>query len=121
MHPSFNQVYSFNIERENDEPQPLDAKIGYTIAYILKCFFQNEEHAMIMEADTSDGKEQKRLLRFDRWFDEYNDGSVIKYSGKVQTDDYNLYISLYVNRNNEEIDDLVTAFQELVSNQDGIF
>jgi hypothetical protein len=121
MHPSFNQVYSFNSERENDEPQPLDAKIGYTIAYILKRFFQNEEHAMIMEADTSDGKEQKRLLRFDRWFDEYNDGSVIKYSGKVQTDDYNLYISLYVNRNNEEIDDLVTAFQELVSNQDEIF
>ena len=46
----------------------------------------------------------------------YNDGSIIKYDASTQIDDYLLYVSIYLNKNNSKRNVLVQAFYELVKN-----
>lgn len=115
-HPDFSDVYTFNIEPETDTPHPIDNGIACTIAYILKQFFAVKERAMIMACDNMDGKEEKRRLLFSKWFLKYNDGSVIKYDAAAVTDDYRLYVSIYLNKENLERERLVSAFYDLVKN-----
>lgn len=115
-HPNFSDVYTFNIEPETDAPHPIDNGISCTIAYILKQFFAVKERAMIMVCDNMDGKEEKRRLLFSKWFLKYNDGSVIKYDAAAVTDDYHLYVSIYLNKENLERERLVSAFYDLVKN-----
>lgn len=115
-HPDFSDVYTFNIEPETDTPHPIDNGIACTIAYILRQFFAVKERAMIMACDSMDGKEEKRRLLFSKWFLKYNDGSVIKYDAAAVTDDYRLYVSIYLNKENLERERLVSAFYDLVKN-----
>jgi len=69
-----------------------------------------------MVCDNLDGKEEKRKILFSRWFLKYNDGDIIKYDAATTTDDYQLYVSIYLNRNNSQRDELVAAFYDLVKN-----
>ena len=115
-HSAFNDVYTFNIEPETDTPHPIDNRIAQTIAHLLKLFFSVRERAMIMVCDNLDGKEEKRKILFSRWFLKYNDGDLIKYDAATTTDDYQLYVSIYLNRNNSQRDELVAAFYDLVKN-----
>lgn len=115
-HPDFSDVYTFNIEPDTDTPHPIDNGIAYTVAYILKLFFTVKKRAMIMVCDNMDGKEEKRRLLFAKWFLKYNDGSIIKYDAAAMTDDYQLYVSIYLNKDNPEQDGLVSAFYDLVKN-----
>lgn len=115
-HPDFSDVYTFNIEPETDVPHPIDNGIAHTVAYILKLFFAVKKRAMIMVCDNMDGKEEKRRLLFSKWFLRYNDGTIIKYDAATATDDYQLYVSIYLNRENSERGSLVSAFYDLVKN-----
>ena len=115
-HPAFDNVYTFNIEPENEEPHPIDNQIAYTITEILKRFFTLNEHAMIMVCDNMDGKEEKRELLFSRWFIRYNDGSIIKYDASTSDEDYILYVSIYLRKDNPKSSELVSAFYDLVKN-----
>lgn len=63
-HPCFSEVYTFNIEPENERPHPIDNRIALTIVHILESFFSTMERAMIMICDNLDGKETKRELLF---------------------------------------------------------
>lgn len=72
-HPAFANVYTFNIEPEEDTPHPIDQRIALTVIHILKLFFSRNENAMIMICDNLDGKERKREMLFTRWFMRYND------------------------------------------------
>jgi len=69
-----------------------------------------------MVCDNLDGKEKKRRLLFSKWYSAYNDGSIIKYDASTQIDDYLLYVSIYLNKNNSKRNVLVQAFYELVKN-----
>ena len=71
---------------------------------------------MIMVCDNLDGKEKKRRLLFSKWYSAYNGGSIIKYDASTQIDDYLLYVSIYLNKNNSKRNVLVQAFYELVKN-----
>lgn len=115
-HPAFNNVYTFNIEPENDEPHPIDNRIAYTIIEILKRFFTIKEHAMIMVCDNVDGKEEKRELLFSRWFIRHNDGTIVKYDASTSAEDYILYVSVYIRKDNPNNQKLVAAFYDLVKN-----
>lgn len=115
-HSSFSEVYTFNIEPESKVPHPIDNRIAITIAHILKQFFRKKERAMIMVCDNLDGKEVKRELLFARWFLRYNDGSILKYDASTTTDDYLLYVSIYLNRENPLRKQLISAFYDLVKN-----
>ena len=115
-HPAFNNVYTFNIEPENDEPHPIDNRIAYTIIEILKRFFTIKEHAMIMVCDNIDGREEKRELLFSRWFIRHNDGTIVKYDASTSTEEYILYVSIYIRRDNPNNQKLVAAFYDLIKN-----
>lgn len=115
-HPAFANVYTFNIEPEEDTPHPIDQRIALTVILILKLFFSRNENAMIMICDNLDGKERKREMLFTRWFMRYNDGSIQKYDASSTTDDYMLYVSLYIHRDNPDARQLVAAFYDLVKN-----
>lgn len=116
LHPEFEEVYTFNIEPEADTPHPIDVRIALTAADILKRFFVIKERAMLMVCDSMDGKEQKRELLFSRWFGRYNDGCIIKYDASAETEDYKLYVSIYIHKENPRGSILVPAFYQLVSN-----
>ncbi|WP_162607929.1 hypothetical protein [Parabacteroides sp. An277] len=46
----------------------------------------------------------------------YNDGSIQKYDASSTTDDYMLYVSLYLHRDNSDTRKLVAAFYDWVKN-----
>ena len=115
-HPGFSEVYTFNIEPETETPHPIDNRIALTITHILKKFFSVKERAMIMVCDNLDGKEMKREQLFSRWFLKYNDGSILKYDASASTDDYLLYVSMYLHRKNTQRQELVAAFYDLIKN-----
>lgn len=97
-------------------PHPIDKRIALTVIHILRQFFSRNENAMIMVCDNLDGKEQKREMLFARWFMQYNDGSIRKYDASSATDDYVLYVSLFMHRDNPNARQLVNAFYDLVKN-----
>ena len=116
-HPAFCEVYTFNIEPETDTPHPIDTRIALTIVQILKLFFAVKERAMIMVCDNLDGKEEKRRLLFSKWFLRYNDaGKIIKFDASASTEGYQLYVSIYLNKENQQKDVLIAAFYDLVKN-----
>lgn len=110
-----NSLLPYNITEE-DTPHPIDQRIALTVIHILKLFFSRNENAMIMICDNLDGKERKREMLFTRWFMRYNDGSIQKYDASSTTDDYMLYVSLYIHRDNPDARQLVAAFYDLVKN-----
>lgn len=116
-HSAFTDVYTFNIEPEDDRSHPIDKQIALTVVHILKLFFSRHENAMIMICDNLDGKEMKRERLFSRWFASYNDGSLRKYDASVCANDYVLYVSLYLHKDNLRQQTLVEAFYELVKNE----
>ena len=69
-----------------------------------------------MVCDNIDGKEEKRELLFSRWFIRHNDGTIVKYDASTSTEDYILYVSIYIRRDNPNNQKLVTAFYDLVKN-----
>ena len=114
--PGLPNVYTFNIEPEDDNPHPIDNRIAYTVVYLLQRFFADNENAMIMICDNLDGKELKRERLFARWFLRYGDGNIQKYDASCENEDYTLYVSLYVHRGNANLKKLISAFYELVKN-----
>lgn len=115
-HSIFTEVYTFNIEPETEQPHPIDNRIAITIVHILKLFFCKKERAMIMVCDNLDGKEAKRELLFSKWFLKYNDGSILKYDASTSTNDYLLYVSMYIHKENPLNKQLISAFYDLVKN-----
>lgn len=71
---------------------------------------------MIMVCDNIDGKEEKRELLFSRWFIRHNDGTIVKYDASTSTEDYILYVSIYIRRDNPNNQKLVAAFYDLIKN-----
>ena len=114
-YPQFPETYAFNIEPEDRRPHPIDRRIAATVVEILRRFFENEENAMIMICDSSDGKEHKRRLLFDFWFDLYNDGTLSKMDASASTPEYDMYLSIYYKNQNPNKKQLLEAFRELTN------
>lgn len=115
-HPNFRNVYTFNIEPASNEPHPIDTRIALTVVSILMEFFTTKENAMIMVCDNLDGKEKKREILFQRWFKNYNDGRLVRFDASANTEDYTLYVSIYLRKDNPKISQLIQSFYELIGN-----
>lgn len=115
-HSAFSEVYTFNIEPETKQPHPIDNRIAVTVVYILQRFFCRKERSMIMVCDNIDGKELKREQLFSKWFLQYNDGSILKYNASVTTENYLLYVSMFLHKENPLSRQLISAFYDLVKN-----
>ena len=117
LHPSFVEAYSFNIEPEGDissTRHPIDVRIGRTIAHILNEFFEKNENSMLMACDNTDGREGKRRILFDRWYDIYSNNKLIKLDASMENESYRLYVSMYINKNNPKKNQIIEAFNSLV-------
>jgi hypothetical protein len=115
-HPTFAEIYVFNIEPEVEAPHAIDNRIASTVVHILKEFFSHEERAIIIVCDNSDGKEKKREKLFSKWFIRYNDGTLIKCDASIETEDYILYVSMMLKESNPQRTALIAAFYEVVGN-----
>lgn len=115
-HPAFSDVYTFNIEPESDVSHPIDNRIALTVVEILRRFFEVMERAMIMVCDNMDGKEERREHLFSRWFLRHNDDSLVKFDASTFDEDYILYVSIYLRKDNPQFSTLVSAFYDLVKN-----
>lgn len=69
---------------------------------------------MLMACDNTDGKEDKRRKLFDRWYNIYNDNSLIKLDAALENDIYKLHISMYINKTNPRRGQLISAFNDLI-------
>lgn len=117
LHPDLINTYTFNIEPVGDTNttrHPIDTRIGMTIAYILHNFFTKNQNSMLMACDNTDGKEDKRRKLFDRWYNIYNDNSLIKLDAALENDIYKLHISMYINKTNPRRGQLISAFNDLI-------
>lgn len=114
LYPEFVDTYSFSIELENKKAHPMDRRIAITIAEILKRFFKVNTNAMIMVCDSTDGKELKRRKLFDKWFEHFSDDSVLKYDASAPLEEYQLFISLYLSKDNPNMENLLQAFSKLM-------
>ncbi|MBQ9231612.1 MAG: hypothetical protein IJ190_10630 [Prevotella sp.] len=112
--PQYAITYSLNIEPEEKRPHPMDVRIVLTVIKILRNFFQNDENAMIMVCDNTDGKEKKRRNLFDRWYEQYADESITKYDAAAHKGDYHLFASIYFLQNNPFGNQLRDAFYDLM-------
>ena len=116
LYPQLLNTYSFSIEPEDNQAHPIDMRIAATIVEILKHFFQNNENAMIMVCDSTDGKEEKRRKLFDRWYDKYADQQMLlKYDASAPLDEYRLHLSIYFTKTNPNRDILLKAFRDLLT------
>ncbi len=113
-YPQFPDTYSFSFEPESQEKHSVDNRISATIVEILRRFFEKEENAMIMVCDSVDGKEEKRRKLFDRWFEKHADDSILKYDASAPLEDYRLFISIYLKKNNPNKALLLQSFYELL-------
>lgn len=117
LHPQFSDAYSFNIEpvgNADSTRHPIDKRIGMTIVSILKEFFKKNENSMLMACDNTDGKEDKRRKIFDRWYEHYNDNSLIKLDAALANEVYKLHVSMYIGKSNPRLELLISAFNELI-------
>lgn len=115
--PALEHIYSFNIEPEETRAiHPIDIRIAHTVVSILTKFFQSNENAMLMVCDSTDGKEYKRKLLFERWYQHYKSGDIVKYDASLDTGDYMLYVSLFLRSTNPNYRQIVYSFYNLVSN-----
>jgi hypothetical protein len=116
IYPEFINTYSFTIEAVDDTPHPMDRRIAATVVEVLRIFFQDNENAMIMTCDSVDGKQRKRRQLFDRWFDIYNENSILsRVDVRRGNSDYELLVSLYYKESNPNKEQLLKAFRELMT------
>ena len=114
--PSFKNVYTFNLEQEENKPHPVDLRIASTVFSILKRFFENKENGVLYICDTSDGRGLNRKHLFDKWFRLFNDGNALKFDAQAQTPDYLITASIILLKQNHNITRLVRDFYALVAN-----
>ncbi len=74
-----NNVYAFNIEMMvKGKTTVIDPRLGNTIVQIIKTFLNELTNAVVYVCDASDSKELLRKRKFDTWFREHDDGTIIK-------------------------------------------
>lgn len=74
-----------------------------TIAYILHLFFHSKSNALVSIYDSVDGKQHCRKRLFERWFNEFNDGTLVKIDGTFFIDNEETYaISIYSSGHTDE-------------------
>jgi len=115
VYPDMDNTFSFSIEREGTAPHGIDRRIAATVVDILRRFFEKVENAMIMVCDNIDGKQGKRRVLFNRWFDLYNDGTLSSRNIDVREGFYELMVSIYYKHDNPNKQKLIKAFNELMS------
>ncbi|MDZ7900735.1 MAG: DUF6169 family protein [Arcicella sp.] len=112
--------FEFSIKLSEKSPQnpPSDSLISPTIAEIFQHFCQGKEKVILYMCDTSDRRHLARFRKFDRWFKQFNiHETFIKIDRTFFDEKFNItyYNSLIIKDNNFYQDEIIEAFDELIS------
>ncbi|MEO8761185.1 MAG: DUF6169 family protein [Bacteroidia bacterium] len=110
-----NNIYTFNIDLDGNVSDlgATDERIGLTIVYILKLFFEKIENVIIYVCDSMDDRQLARKRKFDFWFWKYNDVSIIKEDGIAVIESVQILNTLLVNKYNLQLTEIILSFKEL--------
>jgi hypothetical protein len=94
-----------------------DFNIPSTIASIFKDFFQQHEKVVVFSCDTTDGKQAARNRKFDDWFKQFNDDSLLKLNETIfdVENQSQYFMSMILSKENPNKDEIMTAFKELTN------
>ncbi len=109
-----NNVFAFNIDMlEKGSSGIIDLRIGNTIVQIIKTFLNGLTNAVVYVCDASDSKELLRKRKFDTWFREYDDGTIIKIDGQISTKSFSIYNAILIHKDNPKKNRFIEAFNDL--------
>ena len=109
-------MFAFNIDiLEKGTTGITDPRIGITVVKIIKTFLTGLTHAVIYVCDSGDRRELLRKRKFDNWFREYDDGTIIKINGHISTDDFDIYNAILIHKDNPKKNRFIEAFTDLNS------
>jgi len=93
----------------------IDPRIGNTLVQIIKTFLNGLINAVVYVCDASDSKELLRKKKFDMWFRQYDDGTIIKIDGHIATKDFEIYNTILIHKDNPKKNRFIEAFNDLNS------
>ena len=108
-------AYEFGILNENKKSSPGDKLLRETIFFIIEEFFDKNPDILLYQCETGDNKQAMRDRLFLRWFGEYehSDMYYIKVA-KIIAEDISNYAAMIVQRNNPNIDNIISDFDNFV-------
>ncbi|MDZ7900233.1 MAG: DUF6169 family protein [Arcicella sp.] len=92
-----------------------DLNIPSTIAAIFKDFFKDHEKVVVFSCDTTDGKQGARNRKFDDWFKQFDDDSLLKLNETIFDieNQSQYFMSMIFSKENPHKNEIVIAFKEL--------
>lgn len=114
-------VYSFNVEVDSGDISGSiqDDRVGATIAAVVDLFFENVENVALYVCESLDGREMARKRKFDIWFFNYNDGTLLKEDSLAVVEGVDIYNSIIIHKHNPQLTQIILAFKELNENNFG--
>jgi hypothetical protein len=109
------KVCMFNIDviEGNPEERLPDERIGLTILQVFNAFFQKSQNVAVYVCDGVDSRQLSRKRKFDSWFWKYNDGSLIKEDDIAIIEGAEIYNSMILHKQNEQLKEIILAYKEL--------
>jgi hypothetical protein len=95
----------------------IDPLIGVTLVQIIKIFLNGLTNSVVYVCDASDNRELFRKRKFDIWFRQNDDGTIIKIDGHLAIENFDIYNAILIHKDNPKKNRFIEAFNEL-NNQD---
>lgn len=109
-------AYQFLINKRNKKPSPGDSKLKDTILAIIDAFFITNPSILLYICETGDDKQSARNRLFVRWFNESQRQQDFYFRDvTIEDDGIDNYAAIIVQRNNPDLDIIVSQFDEFVS------
>lgn len=90
-----------------------DAKIGQTVAEIVKSFFKNGENVLVYICDTSDRLQAARNRKFKMWFHQYTDMKEFEFvSERMNVGDDDYFTAMILKSSHPSIASVVDSFHQ---------
>jgi len=104
----------FNIEQITKGKVSSDKRIRITIEYVFSLFFENNNDAVVVVMDSSDGKQYARKRLFDKWYYQSGKISIEKYEASCNAEEIEIIATLFVEKNNPFKNIILSDYYELV-------
>lgn len=90
-----------------------DAKIGKTIAEIVKSFFRNNDNILVYICDTSDKMQAARNRKFKMWFRQYTDMEEFEFvSERMDIGDDEYFAAMIIQTTHPDLTTTIDAFHQ---------
>ena len=90
-----------------------DAKIGKTIAEIVKSFFRNDSNILVYICDTSDRMQAARHRKFKIWFHQYAETDNYEFiSETIEVADDEYFAAMIMKQSNSNFQQTINAFHQ---------